>query len=216
MRVLKGKEQIYADINAIASSYQKVIIDIGTGDGRYIFKLAQEHKENFYIGVDPVADNMAEYAKKSAKKILKGGLPNVCYIVASIESIPVELYDTASKIYINLPWGSLLEGMMKGTDCVLGNIVRLAKPPLAELEICVSYSSQYEASEIEKRRLPELSIQYINTALRELYQSKGIFINRVEALGNDSLKSVSTKWAKRLGYGKNRNIYRLSATIKKE
>ncbi len=40
------------------------------------------------------------------------------YVVAAAEELPQELYHKADKIYVNLPWGSLLEGVVKGNPYI--------------------------------------------------------------------------------------------------
>ena len=71
---------------------------------------------HFYVGIDPVSENMAEYASKSIKKPSKGGISNALYVVAAAEEMPRELYNKADKIYVNLP-GEVCWRSGKGKPC---------------------------------------------------------------------------------------------------
>jgi len=214
LKVLKGKK-IVEDINIkdVISGYSKVAVDVGTGDGRFAYKKARENPDTFYIGIDPAAENMMEFAAKIMKKPSKGGLNNVMYVVSGIEDLPTELYGIANKITVNLPWGSLLEGVAKGNSTVLDRLVSLAAHPEASLDMCFSYSILIEAGEMNRRELPELSTDYLKESLIPIYKQKGIKINELNTIDNDELIGYGTQWAKRLGFGRARDIYRISAVI---
>lgn len=214
--MLKGKTIVEIfDFDDIIKEFDLVIMDIGTGNGRFVYKNAKKNPNNFYIGIDPVSENMMEYASKSIKKPSKGGISNALYVVAAAEELPQELHHKADKIYINLPWGSLLEGVVKGTSVILNNIVNLAKPPEAHVEMWFTYNDLHEAGEISRRELPPLSIEYIKNTLSPIYQSCGIDIFEIDIVDNDDLKKFDTQWSKRLGFGRARDVFRIKAIIKK-
>ena len=99
--------------------YAGVTIDVGAGDGRFAYRYAEAHPERFVVGMDAVAENMAELSAKAARKPGRGGLANVLYVVASIECV-------ADEIFVTLPWGSLMRGLIVGDD-VLGGVASLAR-----------------------------------------------------------------------------------------
>ncbi|RCX09288.1 16S rRNA (adenine(1408)-N(1))-methyltransferase [Anaerobacterium chartisolvens] len=217
LRILKGKKIIeQADLSGIAEGFDSIAVDIGTGDGRFVYNLAKKNPGTLFIGLDPAAENMFEYSSRIIKKPSKGGLPNVLYVVSNIEELPDELSGAADNIYINLPWGSLLEGVVKASDHVLCNVVRLAKPPEASLEMCFTYSELHELGEMDRRELPELSLDYIRETLVPLYHEKGIEIKQLGTIDNQDLREHGTQWAKRLGFGRSREVYRISAAINKK
>jgi 16S rRNA (adenine(1408)-N(1))-methyltransferase len=216
LRVLKGKTIVEAfDFDKIIEESEMVVVDIGTGNGRFVYKNAKKNPTSFYIGIDPVSENMVEYASKSIKKPSKGGITNALYVVAAAEELPQELYHKADKIYVNLPWGSLLEGVVKGNPIILNNIVSIAKPPKAHLEMWFTYNDLHEAGEISRRELPFLSVEYIKNTLSPIYQSCGIDIFEIDIVDNDDLKKFDTQWSKRLGFGRARDVFRIKAIIKK-
>ena len=215
MKILEGNKIKNIDceeLKNIAMSYSNTAIDIGTGDGSFPYKSARKNKDSFYIGLDAVADNMIDSAVKAGKKVTKGGLNNVMYVIDNALSIPEELNNFADSIYINLPWGSLRDAVVKGEEQLLKGIRKIAKAK-ATLDIYVTYSSLYEAKEITSRQLPELSEEYINTELKYKYQSCGIKIKKVELCNNDSLKGLDTSWAKKLAFGRKREVFHFNCNF---
>ena len=130
-----------------------------------MYKLGKQNPEELFTGLDSSAENMVDYAIKVNNKPAKGGLENVLYVVGSAEELPYEMAGTADKIYINLPWGSLRDGIIKGEELILRNLKNISKKG-SHIELCITYSESYEKSETDKRQLPELSLEYINTVLK--------------------------------------------------
>lgn len=215
MKILKGNKIENLDgetLRNITRDYKGITIDIGTGDGSFPYKKAKENKDHFYIGLDAVANNMMKSAAKANRKPTKGGLSNVLYVVDNALNISEELTNSADDIYINLPWGSLRDGVVKGEDKLLHGIRKIGKSK-ANLDIFVTYSSFYEAKEIISRELPLLSLEYINRELRYQYSRYGIEIKKIEICNNDSLKGLDTSWAKKLAFGREREIYHLKGIL---
>ena len=216
MKILKGKKIVEeTSINIITSQFEKVVVDVGTGDGRFVYKMAKENPKNYFIGVDPAAENMYEFAAKIIKKPSKGGVGNAMYVVSSMEELPDEMNGIADHIYINLPWGSLLEGVVKGSDDILSNILKLSKVQNTNLDICLTYSILHEAGEMSRRELPELTLDYIRDTLTPIYKEKGIILTDSNTINNIVLREYDTQWAKRLGFGRTREIYRICGIVNK-
>lgn len=215
MKILEGNKIKNIDNEAlknIVKNYNNTTIDIGTGDGSFPYKSARKNKKSFYIGLDAVADNMLESAVKAGKKVTKGGLDNVLYVIDNALNIPEELENMANSIYINLPWGSLRDAVVKGEEQLLNGIRKIGKDKSA-LDIFVTYSSLYEAKEIASRQLPELSEEYINTELKYKYKNCGISIKKVELCNNDLLKGLDTSWAKKLAFGRKREVFHFNCVV---
>lgn len=215
MKILKGNriENIEADeLKNKLKAYKSIIIDIGTGDGSFPYRKASKDKENLYIGLDSAADNMVNSSIKVGKKTARGGLNNVLYVVCNALDIPEELKELADRTHINLPWGSLRDAVVKGDEGLLEGIRRMSKEH-SSLDVYVTYDTLYEAKEIMDRKLPHLSLDYINTHLKNKYTCWGIDIKKAEVCSNDDLKGLETQWAKKLAYGRKRDIYHLSCLI---
>ena len=53
-----------------------VIIDIGTGDGRFVYQSARQNPNKFYIGIDPNVTPLEKISEKIHRKPSKGGAPH--------------------------------------------------------------------------------------------------------------------------------------------
>jgi 16S rRNA (adenine(1408)-N(1))-methyltransferase len=99
-----------------------VIVYIGTGDGRYVFRSARAHPDKFYIGIDVQPKALEKISEKIHRKPEKGGLPNVLFVQAPVEELPPELNQVADEIHIHFPLGSLLRSVAVGDKKVLAPI----------------------------------------------------------------------------------------------
>lgn len=217
MEILHGKKSIEigaAEFKEMASPYREVVIDIGTGDGKFIYELARKQPGTFCIGVDAARENLATCSSKIYKKPARGGMPNALYVIANAEKLPDELSGIAAAIWIILPWGSLLKGSVLGDPILLRNITKIARPGAA-LCMFVNYDLKYEPAEIHKLNLPELSFQYIEGPLTEIYLREGIIIEEWNFLDNKAMRKITSTWARRLGYGRARNTLFIRAAVLK-
>lgn len=174
------------------AQFKEVHIDIGTGDGNYVYKQALEHPLNLYIGIDPTEKQFTKFAKKANKK----RLDNAIFMRGSIEQLPDGLAGFADKITIFYPWGSLLEKVAKAD---LGMLKKIAKEE-CELEIVFGYNDKLEPSQTTKLNLENLDAQTI----QKNYESKGYTIKEIAVT-----KESHTSWAKRLRLSSQRQFFRL-------
>jgi len=208
VNVVLGNKNI--EINAqefkdLAKCYDEVVIDIGTGDGRFIYKNALKFKDSFFVGIDPSDSQLREYSKKALRK----KLPNIMFVVGSLEQLPNELENSAQKMFINLPWGSLLEATVKPENKLINNISKLLKNG-GLLQIMVGYHEDQEPSETVRLNLPDLDQTYIDNNLTKEYKKLGFSIQKIEKFNKTDLKKIETTWAKKLSFGKDRNIFKLT------
>jgi len=175
----------------------KIIIDLGTGDGRFVYKNALKNPNNFHIGIDP-SDKFNKYQKKVNRK----KLTNVQFITGSIEIVPKNL-PKADEVYINLPWGSLLKIVIQPN-----NFPDLLKPE-GLLQIIFGYHKNLEPSEAKRLDLPEISENYIKTYIIPKFEKAGFSLREFCVLEKKDLKKVETTWAKKLSFGNNRPVFKL-------
>lgn len=192
--------------------YRGVVLDIGTGDGKFVYRMARADPERFYIGVDASPANLGEAAAKIARKPAKGGLPNALYVIANVEQLPSELEHSAERIHINFPWGSLLDGLVLGDAVVLANLARVAAPP-ARLEILINYAVFAEPAPLAIADLPEINLEYIDTTLAPLYARAGMMIRERGFLGPEAMKQTPTSWSRRLAAGKHAQTVMIRADV---
>ncbi len=107
--------------------YSKTSVDVGTGDGRFAYQLASADPDRLVIGVDALAEPMGARAATATRKPVKGGRPNLVFVHAAIELLPAELERAADEVYVQLPWGGLLEGIVLARPDVLGGIAALCR-----------------------------------------------------------------------------------------
>lgn len=217
MIILKGKEEFELSPEAFQqklASYRSVTVDLGTGDGRNVYRKAKADPETLYIGIDPAKDNMTEIAVKLCKKPAKGGLENVLLVPATAEAMPDLLEGVAQKVTVLFPWGTLLEGVVKPVDAILDAVVKAAENGAA-FEFITTYSDRCEENTIESRGLPTLSLEYFNGEYRNTLLAHGLAVTAVELLDNDYVKGFDSLWAKRLAFGRMRDFYRITGFVQK-
>lgn len=178
----------------------KTIIDLGTGDGRFVYKMAKENPENKYIGVDPMLSQTEKYQRKINREKLK----NVELIEASVENLPESLTNTANEVYINFPWGSLLAAVAKPNKKIIKNIVKLLKSDGA-LKIVLGYSEDAEPSETQRLELEKLDENKIIQAFGEL----GTVLVSSHSVEKNEMRKIESSWGKKLTFGQDRKILSL-------
>ena len=171
MLIVKGNKQLELNKEEyleIVSRHEKVVLDMGTGDGRYVFKKAMENPNVLYLGIDPSAKQLKIYSKKALRK----NLQNALFIISSIELLPEELVRSVDEILIILPWGTLLQYLVSAKDSDLKKLTRLYRGA-GSLHLILGYSLESEPSETERLELPKISKEFLKEELITKYQSNG-------------------------------------------
>ena len=187
-----------------------VIIDIGTGDGRFVYQSARRNPNKFYIGIDPNTRPLEKISEKIHRKPAKGGTPNVLFVQSAIEDLPEELNGVADEVHVHFPWGSLLRAMATGDVEVLRNLRRICSPG-ALLEVVVGLDQERDRSEIERLDLTPLSLEFVDSVLVPNYAAAGFQIAERGILDASELPKLDTSWAKRLQGNERRAITYLIA-----
>jgi 16S rRNA (adenine(1408)-N(1))-methyltransferase len=180
-----------------------VVVDIGTGDGRFVYRSAAENPHKFYIGIDANAAPLEKISMKATRKPAKGGLANVLFVQAAIENLPAELDAAADEIHIHFPWGSLLAAVTRGDENVLASLRRLSAPDCV-LEIIIGIDEERDRTEIERLGLPALSEEYLREDLLPKYERAGFEILESGTLNPAEWSRLETSWARRLQSNDNR------------
>jgi 16S rRNA (adenine(1408)-N(1))-methyltransferase len=192
----KTSVEICADhLAAGVACYDDVLVDIGTGDGRYVLHVARTRPDWFALGVDACRDNLRKASRKAP--------PNALYVIANALALPGELDGTASRVTINFPWGSLLAGLLDGEPRLLEGLRAVARAG-ATLEVRLNAGALAEAG-----HAPESGGERVRRALRE----GGFDVGDPLRLGARELRRCHTTWAKRLAYGRDPRAVFLKATL---
>ena len=177
---------------------KKIIIDIGTGDGKLVLKNAIKNKQNFYIGIDPVKENFVK--KKNMPE-------NAMLLVGSLENLPkIEAEQKADEISVILPWGSLLEAIVLANTDLLKNIKSIAKSG-------ASFEFVFSSENFDNLSLPKISKDYFGFDYKAKLRSAGLIVKTVEVLSNDEIKNYGSSWANKLAYGRKREFFRICGII---
>ena len=196
--------------NSLDPIGEGVIIDIGTGDGRFVYQSARQNSNKFYIGIDPNTQPLEKISEKIHRKPAKGGAPNVLFIQAAVEDLPAELNDVADEVHVHFPWGSLLRAVATGNVAVLQNLRRICAQG-ALLEVVIGLDPVRDRSEIDRLGLTPPTLEFIDNELIPNYAAAGFEIVERGILGAAECPEFNTSWAKRLHGNEQRPITYLIA-----
>lgn len=179
------------ELDQLLAGYENISLDLGTGDGRFVCKSAEQNKDRFFIGIDSCRENLRV---NSARK-----LPNALFVIANAQSLPRELGGLASHVSINFPWGSLLESLLTDDACLLNGLLRVTRPCAgmavhlnAEALTSAGWDLDSGADRIER---------VLNAASWETRSRSG--------LDASDLRCIPATWAKRLAFGRDPRAIRL-------
>ncbi len=214
LNVLNGKKIKQESTLKIDPRFKKIIIDLGCGDGKQTYKLAYDHPENFYIGIDANFKALEEISRKAKKKPAKGGLNNLMYIHGVAENLPIELESIADEVQVNFPWGSLLEGIVSVNTVIIQNLVLITKNT-GVLQIITTYDDKYEEAFRAERNLPELSLGYFEDDFKKAILNFGIKIMKVKVLDENEKASILSPWGKKILSKRDREVYSITGVVVK-
>ena len=187
METLWGRRSLDLDLNGLKQrlcNYTQTLVDLGTGDGRFVRCLAEKYTDNFFIGIDACRENLRVNAGQK--------LPNALFIIASAQALPTELNGLASRVSINFPWGSLLESLIRD-DAALMNGLSAISSPQASLEIYLNG---------EALRTAGWTLEAGTNQIQGVLNSSGWMSRSRACLDANALRSFSSTWAKRLAFGR--------------
>jgi 16S rRNA (adenine(1408)-N(1))-methyltransferase len=185
-------------------------VDVGTGDGLFVYRSAQRHPRTLFIGIDANRRPLEKISEKIHRRPDKGGLPNLLFVQASVEDLPAEIDAIAAEVFVQFPWGSLLRGVAAGDKSVLCNLRRICLPE-ARLHITIGIDPQRDRREWERLDLPPLSTDHVRQVLSDRYRNAGFRIIEIEEVSKSNRAEFQTSWAKRLATGSGRSFLRIEA-----
>jgi 16S rRNA (adenine(1408)-N(1))-methyltransferase len=186
------------------------VIDIGTGDGLFVYESARQNPKKFYIGIDASPRPLEKISEKIHRKPAKGGVTNVLFLQAAVEDLPPELDGVADEVHVHFPWGSLLKGVLTGDEQILGNLRRICAAD-ALLEVVVALDPVRDATELDRLEIPTLSREFFDFVLVPRYRKAGFEITEKGVLTASEWTSFHTSWAKRLKGSEDRTLTYLIA-----
>jgi 16S rRNA (adenine(1408)-N(1))-methyltransferase len=211
MRLVKGNNLIEVgreEFVEVVKGYFRVELDLGTGDGRFVYEKALDNKDTLYIGVDPSQKQLEVYSKRAVRKKLE----NVLFVVGSVENIPGELEGLIDKIYVILPWGTLLQSFILPDEKTLGNIKKLLKVG-GRVEVILGYAPEAEPSETERLNLPEINGEFLREEVAPFFNEHGFRLVELKEIDKSDLAGFATSWSKKLRFGKERSLFHIEFVL---
>ena len=180
-------------------------MDIGTGDGLFVYRSARCNPTRFFVGIDPNTPPLQKTSQKIYRKPAKGGATNALFIQASVENLPEELNGIANEVHVHFPWGSLLRAVALGELNELGGI-RSVCTSNALLKVTIGLDEQRDSSEIHRLGLQPLSPDFLSGNLYERYLAARFEIIEYTSIPPVDWPGLGTSWAKRLQGGHARKL----------
>lgn len=199
VRGRKLESMSITQLYVLAAARCRVIVDLGTGDGRWLYRLARQHPDWFCVGIDSSAAGMRETSFRARRKPSRGGVENIVFVRAAVEALPDGLGEFADEIHINFPWGSLLHAVVGPDSRVLSGVARLGRPG-AVLRVRVNVSAL---------GLPVRSVPEVVDAIVPAYGSAGFARVTVRIEAAEPVAS----WGKRLGQGRALPVLAIDAVV---
>jgi 16S rRNA (adenine(1408)-N(1))-methyltransferase len=185
-----------------------IVMDIGTGDGRYVSAAARANPNKFFIGVDANVKPLEKPSMKAMRKANKGGLSNAMFVQAAIEFLPEEFAGVADEIHIHFPWGSLLKAVATGDAEILSSLRNIAAND-SLLEILIGVDAERDATELARLGLSDLTQNYFENLLASRYNSAGFETVEIRQLSREEWSKIETSWARKLSSGSTREVTQL-------
>jgi ubiquinone/menaquinone biosynthesis C-methylase UbiE len=175
-------------------------VDVGAGDGGYVLHRVRTEPTTFAIAIDASPDALASGAWRAKR----AHVANAAFLVEGVECLPRELACIADEVTIHFPWGSLLGGLVAGSDAVVGPIARILKPS-GELRVLLSTIERDGMGEVT----PALVI-----ARSRAYADQGLRLVESDWATTAIVAASRSAWAKRLAVGRARRA--VSARYRRE
>jgi 16S rRNA (adenine(1408)-N(1))-methyltransferase len=199
METIRGKASLDLDFNGLTerlTGYNRIILDLGTGDGKFAFHYARAFPCHFIIGVDSCRENLREHSRMK--------LVNALFIIARAQDLPYELNGLISHITINFPWGSLLESMLTG-DSMLMHRLELISCSAASIDVRLNSGALAE----QGWSLEAGAGQIYDNLIRAGWQVKTPVMMSTQAL-----RDFPSTWAKRLAFGRDPRAVSMNGSFK--
>lgn len=158
---------------------------------------AAEHPDQLVIGVDAVAENLRDQARKLAGKPARGGLPNALLGRLALADAPGALEGVADRLTVLLPWGALLAAVARPEASGLAALRAICREG-AGVRIVFGYGPEADRALVKERALPAIDGAGL-AALAARYSAAG-FAVRARGVSVAEVRALPTTWAKRLAF----------------
>jgi 16S rRNA (adenine(1408)-N(1))-methyltransferase len=199
METIQGRKPLELGFNGLTeriANYHSIMLDLGTGDGRYVHFLAGKFPDRFIVGVDSCRENLHRHSRAKPQ--------NMLFIIASAQNLPHELDGLVSHVTINFPWGSLLESLLTGDTSLMYRLASIAKST-ASIDIRLNSGALDEAD------------WSLDAGAQKIYSNMiqaGWQVYAPVMMNANTLRAFPTTWAKRLAFGRDPRAISMSGFFK--
>ena len=173
-----------AELTALVSPYARVLVDLGTGDGRSVDYIARTHPDTFALGIDACREQLVARSRRAPV--------NALYLIANALELPPELDGLATHLTINFPWGSLLAGLVSGDTALYQRLTAMARPG-AGLEVRLNAGATAEMG---------IDLDGGARRIRRLLRAAGFEVRPPSPMSAGDLRAYPSTWAHRLAFGR--------------
>ena len=113
---------------------------------------------------------------------------------AAIEALPAELVGIADEVDVLLPWGALLEGIVRARAEVVDGLATLARPE-AVVNVTLNGEIWLDSTPARFEDLPVPTPEYVAAEMEPEFRRAGIDIGPARYLSASEAKAVPTTWA---------------------
>lgn len=198
METIRGKESRelgMAELKDRLTGHNRIVLDLGTGDGRYARHLAERNPSCFVFGVDACRENL--------RKESRGHQANLLFVIAEARALPRELTGLVSHLVINFPWGSLLDGLLTADPALMRGLAAVSAAR-ASLEVRLNAGALAEAGTTLDAGADRI--------LCNLARS-GWLVRDQQPLDVARLHKFPSTWAKRLAFGRDPRAFLISGGL---
>ncbi len=195
-----------SQLRQLISGFERVLIDVGTGDGLYPYREAKKDSGLLCIGIDPVEKTLIKVSGRIGRKPSRGGVNNLVLMVASVDTLPQVLNRSATRLTVLFPWGSLLAGLSLPEQDTLARLRALLKTG-GDFEVLLNMQVFEDTAYRGRKGLPSLDSA---DHLKPAWAAAGFEINHWEFLAPGSLPAQTT-WGQKLTLGSGRNTMHINA-----
>lgn len=179
------------ELQALLAGFEHIALDLGTGDGRFVCKSADQNKDTFFIGLDACRENLHANSRKAPM--------NALFVIADAQSLPSELTGLASHVSINFPWGSLLESLLNADARLVQGLSSVTRP-FVGIDLHLNADALAAA---------DWDLETGADRIEDILSASGWMAKSRSCLNSLDLRAIPTTWAKRLAFGRDPRAIRL-------
>jgi 16S rRNA (adenine(1408)-N(1))-methyltransferase len=192
----KAAHELDADaVAALRARYPRLVLDIGTGDGKHVLAEARRRPDAVVVGLDADAERMRAASARAAAKPARGGVPNAVFVRAAVEALPLEL-TAIDEVHVLMPWGSLLRALVRPEHDVLAAVAARCVSGASFLVTLNLHAWRPPVPEVGET--PEPTPDSVRDVLGGAYADAGWRIDDARYLSDDDIAALATSWTKRL------------------